>query len=84
LNHVVAVQAKVKSDEEIKAYHRKRIAEKSAILVPAKLEEPSYDQKEWFNHKMKAPARCWETCIEHKPWILRWHYFILEDYKHGC
>ena len=43
-------------------------------------EEPNDEEKEWAIHKMKAPARAWNTSIEHKPWILRWHYFVLGDY----
>lgn len=56
------------------------LAPKTIGVVPW-LEEPDYWQKEWFVHKMQSSARCWDTCIPHKPWILRWQYFILEDYQ---
>jgi hypothetical protein len=46
-----------KSDEEVRAYHRKRISEKSVILVPAKIEEPTEEQKEWIERKMKGGFR---------------------------
>ena len=71
-----------KTDEEIKDYHRKRLYDLSLKTVGAVpwLDEPSYEQKEWFVHKMKAPNWTWNTSIEHKPWILRWHYFVLGDY----
>ena len=59
------------------------LAPKTVGVVPW-LREPTYEQKEFFNHKMRGSARTWETCIEHKPWVLRWQYFILEDYNHGC
>lgn len=72
----------ITKDDEIREQHRKRLYElslKSIGEIP-QLEEPSYEQKEWFVHKMKV-ARAWNTCIDHKTWIFRWHYFVLGDYQ---
>lgn len=47
----------IQTDQDIKEYHRKRIAEKSEILVPAKLEEPNEEQQQWIERKMKGGFR---------------------------
>jgi hypothetical protein len=95
---IFPIQLKKMSDQETKEYHLKKLFELSkpgkgeldfrvdgSIWKDGKLlaEEPSYEQKEWFNQRMRGSARTWETSIEHKPWILRWNYFILEDYQNG-
>jgi hypothetical protein len=89
------IQLKKMTDEETKEFHLKKLLElakpKRELFFGVDgniydandeliAEEPSYEQKEWFVHKMKASARCWNTSIEHKPWILRWQYFVLGDY----
>lgn len=49
------VRTKQLTDEEIKAYHRKRLLElslKSIGEIP-QLDEPDYDQKAWLVRKMR-------------------------------
>ena len=42
-------------DNEIRKYHRKRLLElsKESLGEIPHLDQPSYEQKEWFVHKMK-------------------------------
>lgn len=77
------VKCKPKTDEEIKEYHRKRLYELSLSHIGdiPQLDGPAYGQKQWVKRRMHGSARSWETCIEHKPWIFRWSYFILGDYQ---
>ena len=75
-----------KTDEEIKEYHLKRLEELSlksqeTLRDIQELEEPSYEQNQWVERRMRGPARSWESSIDHKPWILRWQYFVLGDYE---
>jgi len=54
---------KVMTDEETKQYHRKKLYElslKSIGGVP-QLDEPTYEQSRWVEHKMKAPASSWRS-----------------------
>jgi hypothetical protein len=51
-------EAEIKAKKE---YHRKKLFEKSEILVPAQLEEPTEEQQEWIKRKMKAPTKSWEV-----------------------
>ncbi|MGB5091633.1 MAG: hypothetical protein WBN72_11880 [Nitrososphaeraceae archaeon] len=70
------IQLKKMTDEEIKDYHRKRLYELSLKTVGAVpwLDEPTQEQQQWINRRMRGPARRW----------LRWfvgHYFTEEQKK---
>lgn len=57
------MQIITKEDEEIKAYHRKKLYElsiKSLGEIP-QLEEPDYFQKPWVVRRMRGPAKSWEV-----------------------
>ena len=50
-------------DDEIRAYHRKRLAElseKSIGEIP-QLVEPTNEQNQWVKRKMRGNSRSWEV-----------------------
>jgi hypothetical protein len=80
---LIIVMTLVFDNEAKKEYLLKRLkelSEKSLGEIP-QLDEPTEQQNRWIKRRMRQPARSWDTSIEHKPWILRWHYFIFEDYE---
>jgi hypothetical protein len=44
-------EAEIKAKKE---YHLKKLAEKSEILVPTQLDEPTEEQNGWIKRKMKG------------------------------
>jgi hypothetical protein len=51
------------NDDEAKEYHRKKLYElslKSLGEIP-QLDEPTEEQNEWVNRRMRASAKSWEA-----------------------
>ena len=57
------VQIGSKTDEQIKACHRKRLLELSLKTIGEipQLEDPNQEQTEWLERRMRGSARNWET-----------------------
>jgi hypothetical protein len=50
-------------DRVYKEYHLKKIKEKSEILIPNQIEEPSSEQKDWIKRRTKGSAKTWEAFL---------------------
>ncbi|MGH9973190.1 MAG: hypothetical protein ACRD93_04760 [Nitrososphaeraceae archaeon] len=63
-------------DDETREYHRKKLLELSKNLefVVPQLDEPSEEEKEWVNRRMRGSAGSWER------WFVG-HYFTEEQKK---